>query len=404
MMHNRLLLCYYTTLSADPKPEANFDDGCAPNPSLLETTPTHPPDNGTAIEVEGPAPAATAWRSKESSGGKGGGGGGGGRGSSAWGVYCDGPLLEAVQSARLFPDSKTFVDMPMKKDPTQVLAAFNALGVVDRKDPGKLAQFVSTYFEEAGSDIVSVTPEDFSPNPSFLDGIEDGPRREWARAIHGLWPLLVRANAADVAVNPQRHSLLPRQHPVVVPGGRFRESYYWDTFWTIRFVPNGGRLYYTERSQPPLLSDMVCEVYSARPDRAFLARALPSLEAEHAFWMNFERGRAVCVPALPPPRKTFDAMLHGVTLEGAAVLLNRYWTIVSGLVAYVPEDEMRGRMVVGLCNLPSRAMRGVTSSGMLLCASNDDHSSAQSRRGRSSVFTAVRLTHGVYGTRSPDRK
>ncbi|CAN0411799.1 unnamed protein product, partial [Ectocarpus sp. 13 AM-2016] len=58
--------------------------------------------------------------------------------------------------------------------------------------------------------------------------------REWARAIHGLWPLLVRANAADVAVNPQRHSLLPRQHPVVVPGGRFRESYYWDTFWTIR--------------------------------------------------------------------------------------------------------------------------------------------------------------------------
>ncbi|CAM9621584.1 unnamed protein product [Ectocarpus fasciculatus] len=50
-------------------------------------------------------------------------------------------------------------------------------------------------------------------------------------------------------------------------------------------------------------------------------------------------------------------------------------TIVSGLVAYVPEDEMRGRMVVGLCNLPPRAMRGVTSSGMLLCASNDDHSS-----------------------------
>lgn len=44
------------------------------------------------------------------------------------------------------------------------------------------------------------------------------------------------------------------------------------------FVPNGGRLYYTTRSQPPLLSDMVCEVYSARPeDRAFLARALPSL-------------------------------------------------------------------------------------------------------------------------------
>ncbi|CAM9387576.1 unnamed protein product [Ectocarpus sp. 12 AP-2014] len=271
--------------------------------------------------------------------------------------------------------------MPMKKDPSQVLAAYNALSVVDRKDPGKLAQFVSTYFAEAGSDIMSVTPKDFSPNPSFLDGIEDGPRRLWARAIHGLWPLLVRANAADVAVNPQRHSLLPRQHPVVVPGGRFRESYYWDTFWTIRglvvsgmvdtargavlnllddvdrfgFVPNGGRLYYTERSQPPLLSDMVCEVYSARPDRAFLARALPSLEAEHAFWMNFERGRAVCVPALPPPLKTFDAMLHGVTLEGAAVLLNRYWGALDPPPAAGVGDTAGGKGVTGpLLSRPPR--------------------------------------------------
>ncbi|CAN0390563.1 unnamed protein product, partial [Ectocarpus sp. 12 AP-2014] len=255
------------------------------------------------------------------------------------------------------------------------------LGITLTLSCEQLAQFVSTYFAEAGSDIMSVTPKDFSPNPSFLDGIEDGPRREWARAIHGLWPLLVRANAADVAVNPQRHSLLPRQHPVVVPGGRFRESYYWDTFWTIRglvvsgmvdtargavlnllddvdrfgFVPNGGRLYYTERSQPPLLSDMVCEVYSARPDRAFLARALPSLEAEHAFWMNFERGRAVCVPALPQPLKTFDAMLHGVTLEGAAVLLNRYWGALDPPPAAGVGDTAGGKGVTGpLLSRPPR--------------------------------------------------
>lgn len=46
------------------------------------------------------------------------GGGGTGTGSgagSAWDVYCDGPLLEAVQSSGLFEDSKTFVDMPMKQ-------------------------------------------------------------------------------------------------------------------------------------------------------------------------------------------------------------------------------------------------------------------------------------------------
>lgn len=48
-------------------------------------------------------------------------------------------------------------------------------------------------------------------------------------------------------------------------------------------------------------------------------------------------------------------------------------TIVSGLVDYVTEEEMRARLVVGLCNLPPRVMRGVTSTGMLLCASNEDH-------------------------------
>lgn len=48
-------------------------------------------------------------------------------------------------------------------------------------------------------------------------------------------------------------------------------------------------------------------------------------------------------------------------------------TIVSGLVKFVPLDQMVDRRVVVLCNLKPRAMRGVTSQGMLLCASNEDH-------------------------------
>lgn len=46
--------------------------------------------------------------------------------------------------------------------------------------------------------------------------------------------------------------------------------------------------------------------------------------------------------------------------------------IVSGLVKYVPLEDMLGRDVIVLCNLKPRAMRGVTSQGMLLCASNED--------------------------------
>ncbi|XP_072393407.1 tyrosine--tRNA ligase, cytoplasmic [Diabrotica undecimpunctata] len=46
-------------------------------------------------------------------------------------------------------------------------------------------------------------------------------------------------------------------------------------------------------------------------------------------------------------------------------------TIVSGLVNFIPIEEMQDRMVVVLCNLKPAKMRGVESQGMVLCASVD---------------------------------
>eukprot|EP01024_Parvocaulis_polyphysoides_P009937 TRINITY_DN13250_c0_g1_i1.p1 TRINITY_DN13250_c0_g1~~TRINITY_DN13250_c0_g1_i1.p1 ORF type:complete len:282 (+),score=42.48 TRINITY_DN13250_c0_g1_i1:62-847(+) len=48
-------------------------------------------------------------------------------------------------------------------------------------------------------------------------------------------------------------------------------------------------------------------------------------------------------------------------------------TIVSGLVKYVPMDEMKDRLVIVLANLKPRNMRGIKSFGMLLCASDQAH-------------------------------
>lgn len=47
-------------------------------------------------------------------------------------------------------------------------------------------------------------------------------------------------------------------------------------------------------------------------------------------------------------------------------------TIVSGLVKYCTIEELLNREVVVLCNLKPRALKGITSFGMLLCASADD--------------------------------
>ncbi|GLC43992.1 hypothetical protein PLESTB_000217600 [Pleodorina starrii] len=48
-------------------------------------------------------------------------------------------------------------------------------------------------------------------------------------------------------------------------------------------------------------------------------------------------------------------------------------TIVSGLVKYVPLEEMQDRLVVVICNLKPRNMRGIKSFGMLLAASDEPH-------------------------------
>ena len=34
-------------------------------------------------------------------------------------------------------------------------------------------------------------------------------------------------------MNDPKTSLILMENPFVVPGGRFREMYYWDTYWTI---------------------------------------------------------------------------------------------------------------------------------------------------------------------------
>ncbi|EAA09959.4 AGAP010586-PA, partial [Anopheles gambiae str. PEST] len=47
-------------------------------------------------------------------------------------------------------------------------------------------------------------------------------------------------------------------------------------------------------------------------------------------------------------------------------------TVISGLVKYVPIEEMQNRMVVALCNLKPAKMRGILSEAMVMCASTPD--------------------------------
>jgi len=132
----------------------------------------------------------------------------------------------------------------------------------------------------------------------------------FATAVHSIWPELSRKNSPDVADAPARHSALALPHPFIVPGGRFREIYYWDTYFVLRglvlcdmfetarntvvnfahvvhqlgFVPNGMRVYYANRSQPPLLSAMVRLLHNVSQDDALLRELAPALAMERDYW------------------------------------------------------------------------------------------------------------------------
>src|SRR5688572_22986529 len=133
-----------------------------------------------------------------------------------------GGLFEQVQLQQVFEDGKTFVDAVPVRAPEEIRADYER----ERKMPGfDLQAFVAKNFEP--------------PRPAG----EQAPELETARIgdvgrhIDRLWPLLTRQPDAP----PPHSSLLPLPYPYVVPGGRFREIYYWDSYFTMIGLEESGR-------------------------------------------------------------------------------------------------------------------------------------------------------------------
>jgi len=184
--------------------------------------------------------------------------------------------LHAIQTARIFNDSKTFVDMPLRFPPEQVLANYATLPPGASAD--QLRVFLEQNFLSAGSELQVLEPPDWVEDPPFLEMIENPETQAWAKDVHGRWKQLYRKFDHTISCAECFSSIaLPKAF--VVPGGRFREPYYWDTYWAVKgllvsgmrdtvrgmidnfvymvnsigFVPNGSRIYYLNRSQPPFL-------------------------------------------------------------------------------------------------------------------------------------------------------
>ncbi len=227
-----------------------------------------------------------------------------------------GSLFAQVELRGLFPDSKSFADAAPRLPAAQIMAEWRAAGPLD--DAG-LRRFVLARFR---------LPAAVAPAVASLDtplSLHDH--------IVALWPQLTR----QAVLPAPGGSALRLPYPYVVPGGRFRELYYWDSYFTLlglkadgrddlveamiddfgalidRYghIPNGARTYYLSRSQPPLFYAMVA--LSTGTDAATQARRLRWMRAEHAYWMQGEAGLA---PG--------EARAHVIALPDGSVL-NRYF-------------------------------------------------------------------------------
>lgn len=236
-----------------------------------------------------------------------------------------GALYQDVEMASVFADQKTFADAIPKRSPAGIASDYRR--EKDRPD-FSLAGFVARNFSRPARKAAAIRKQVHQDVRAYIAQMWNVLRREPGEAETG-------------------SSLLPLERPYVVPGGRFSEIYYWDSYFTMlgleqdghhalardmlaniaalirRYghMPNGNRTYYLSRSQPPFFAAMV-DLVALRDGPGLYRQYLPQLQAEYAYWMDGADGL-----------KPGAAHRHVVRLRDGT-LLNRYWDDRA-----VPRDE-----------------------------------------------------------------
>lgn len=202
-------------------------------------------------------------------------------------IQMEGPFFEDVQKAQIFEDQKTFVDATPNKDPEEILKEYEARKSLPTFD---MLSFVLEHFR---------IPRYIEPVPMSEMSLDE--------YIRHAWSYLERNDPS-----PEKYSTrISIPHPYIVPGGRFRELFYWDSFFTALglvkhndhymfmdmiknysylidtygFIPNGTRKYFLTRSQPPffvLYIDLLEKIKGFDAIVPYVSK----LAKEYEFWMN----------------------------------------------------------------------------------------------------------------------
>ena len=229
-----------------------------------------------------------------------------------------GKLFVDIQLKRALGDNKTFVDAVPKDEPRVILRKYAAFQKAGDTTISGLKTFIQNNFK---------VPVTYNPVlPARTNSLK--------QYLEDLWPILTRK--ADII--EKYSSLLPLPYPYVVPGGRFREIYYWDSYFTMQglaasnrydlienmldnfkylintygHIPNGNRSYYLSRSQPPYFAMMVGLLHEKMGDQVYKKYAT-ALQNEYNWWMDGEE------------TLTLNHQYRRVIKLADGTLLNRYF-------------------------------------------------------------------------------
>ena len=230
-------------------------------------------------------------------------------------IFELGPLFEDVQMKSIFPDGKTFPDC------------------LPKNDLEKIDQEYQRQKDLAGFNLKKFVADNFELPKAYSQGYQSDVNRPVKEHIGKLWTILTRQPDREVS------SLIPLPYSYIVPGGRFREIYYWDSYFTmlglqaskrvdmiqhmidnfsylidhIGYIPNGNRTYFLGRSQPPFYSLMI-QILREEKGTDILVKYLPELEKEYLFWMSGSEGL-----------NDSNKALYRVVRMPDGSTMNRYW-------------------------------------------------------------------------------
>ncbi|KAI5148869.1 alpha,alpha-trehalase [Enteropsectra breve] len=245
--------------------------------------------------------------------------------------YTTHGILEVVHLVIGAQRSKDFLDWPLKLPFSRLKEDFEKLkirlGLGSRHQINELKalmeevsdesleykrivnEFIEEHYDIYGTDIEEcVLLENTDEILKAFSHVLEGANGKIFKALIEKWQSLSKKGIQG------SHTLLPGVGQMLIPGGRFREMYYWDTFWVLKgmikinmhatakniisgfvelirqhgFIPNGTRKYYKNRSQPPLFVQMLELIYEREKDFV-LSTCLDAALVEYEFWCKRDK-------------------------------------------------------------------------------------------------------------------